>query len=391
MLEQAGANRLRYLVPFPFLAGIAVAFAGCCLAGWVAGQFNIYRHFARFHTHISPFSHYYPTACQVRALGRSRLDPERIAVVVGGNSILFGHNVSDLWTRHLQAELGNRFVVLNFAMPSALPAEFGEVAAEMLQREHPKLLFVTLCGSSTFPDNPDGHFHRYFFWDAYYKGLIPHDALRDAWLANAAKQRATQGEAFAEMKRGARLDAALRFQDLWTTITYKRLSTVWTPATARQFTRARRKYVEQHEPEPPVEQRYRPAAHEHAMWVLRYLIKHGAAVVREQTPEGCALAYLIHRSFPEECRRRTLMLVARDSPYYIAQLSPTEQLAYDSVFPGLVGALESDGMPALEVGKGYSAADYWDRCHFSDQGGRRLAADVAPKLRDMARNLGYLE
>jgi hypothetical protein len=394
MATPTDANRLAsYLAPYSFLGGALCAFLTCCLAGWVAGRSNIYHHFVRFNGYINAQTLYYPTASQVRALGRARLDPDKIAVVVGGNSILLGHGVgsAQVWTKHLQEELGDRFEVLNFAIPAALPAEFGGIAAEMLQREHAKLLFVTDCGSSTFPTIPDGQIYRYFFWDAYYKGLISRDARRDARLSKEVEKRSREGESFPELQRGARLDATLRFQDLWTTVAYKHLCTIWTPLTPRHFTWPRRRCVEpEHLPQPPLEQRYPPSSAARAREILMVMMQCGPGLL-EGTPENSPLIHYLHECFPEECRRRTLMLVMRDSPHYIAQLSSAEQAAYSSVFPAMARALEAGGMPAMDIGADYSEMDYLDCSHIGEQGGQRLARDIAPKLRGMAEQLGYLK
>jgi hypothetical protein len=108
------------------------------------------------------------------------------------------------------------------------------------------------------------------------------------------------------------------------------------------------------------------------------------------TDQECRLSQLIQASFPELARRRTLMLVIRDSPHDVARLSPTEQAKYDVVFLAVVHVLESNGMDALEVGGNYSEWDYYDRWHLSAQGGRRLAAEVAPKVRALAEKMGFL-
>ena len=65
--------------------------------------------------------------------------------VVGGNSVLYGagQRGQELWTRHLQARLGDGYRVLNLALPGCHPAEFGGTAAEMLARDFPRLIFVS--------------------------------------------------------------------------------------------------------------------------------------------------------------------------------------------------------------------------------------------------------
>ena len=69
-----------------------------------------------------------------------------------------------------------------------------------------------------------------------------------------------------------------------------------------------------------------------------------------------------------------------DSPYYVERLAPDERARYRDVLRLAVACLERAGFAALEAGRGYGIEDFNDRCHLSEAGGRRLAAEVAPKL-----------
>src|SRR6476619_494666 len=78
------------LAPNALLAGVVVAFLGCCAAGHRAASRNYLESFARFHVMIAPDSYFYPTIRQVRQVARATLDPAKIAVVIGGSSIMHG-------------------------------------------------------------------------------------------------------------------------------------------------------------------------------------------------------------------------------------------------------------------------------------------------------------
>ena len=60
-------------------------------------------------------------------------------MIVGGNSILhgYGQNADQIWTRHLQELLGDRYCVLNLAMRGGFPAEFAGPIAEALSSRYP--------------------------------------------------------------------------------------------------------------------------------------------------------------------------------------------------------------------------------------------------------------
>src|SRR5262249_2229033 len=92
--------------------------------------------------------------------------------------------------------------------------------------------------------------------------------------------------------------------------------------------------------------------------------------------------------FPESRRARTLVLIPHESPHYAKQLPPAEQAAYRALISDQVRALERAGFAALEVCRDYAVADFNDRCHLSEQGGAKMAVEVAAKVRNLARRLG---
>src|SRR5207244_6152485 len=97
-------------------------------------------------------------------------------------------------------------------------------------------------------------------------------------------------------------------------------------------------------------------------------------------PERATLVQLFRRCFPVFLRPRSLVLSVHDSPYYVAQLTAPERADYRFCHAMMARVLEAGGFAALDVGGDFAAADYLDRCHLSEEGGRKLARRVAPKL-----------
>src|SRR5262249_21037318 len=158
---------------------------------------------------------------QVCELARSRLPHDKVAVLVGGTSVLHGtcQKADEVWTRRLQALLGDRYAVLNLGVRAGWPQEFGAGVAEVLAREHPKLLFVADLPAHGTCGEPDGLLFRYFFWEAHARGLLLPDPARDESLRQREQglRRAGGGagvEAAAELQRRVRLDGPLHFNDL---------------------------------------------------------------------------------------------------------------------------------------------------------------------------------
>ncbi len=384
------------LAPRALLLGCVLSFLACCAAGRVASRTDFYRDFHRFHSFLNFESLYFPTASQTRTLARARLAPDHIAVVVGGSSVVYGFSQTPeyLWTERLQELLGDRYRVFNFALPGGTSAEFGAVAAEVLERDHPRVIFVTDTwpGTGSWAGEVDGGRQRYFFWDAYYKGLLVPGPEREARLAELAREK-EGNSAYAELKRGARLDAWLYAQDLWTALAYRHASTVWCPLVARSVTRARRRYADP-DAVAPLAHRY-PAALDP---VLMPLTRAHVARRWPGTPAPAPgadygdtpLVKSFRLCFPPAARRRTLVLVDHVSPHYTKRLPPDLQARHAEDFPESVRALEQAGFAAVEVGRGYTELDYNDMTHVSAEGAPKMAAEVTPKVRELARRLGYL-
>ena len=378
------------------LAGVVIAFAGCCLAGRVLAGINSLHGFQRFYPGIDYLTLYYPTVSQVEALAREALRPDKVAVVLGGNSILQGGGQGsvNLWSKHLQRLLGDDFRVLNLAQPGAGTFEFGSLAAEMLLRDHPRLIFVT----DTWPvpwspvGGPDGRAPwRYFYWQARARGLLTDQPERDAALRRLESER---GEDFRELRRRCELDARLSFHDLWNAVTYRCVSTVWCPLLAASWTRPRRDCPDPSLDPPPATERQLEAASQGHVPVMR----NNAAAARAfflapDRERGRAPASPLPRLTREglcpSLRGRTLLLITRDCPYYERQLTTEEKEWYYRSFAATADLYGRAGVRAVAVGRGLAARHYTDSVHLTAEGGRRLAAEVAPLIRELAWELGY--
>jgi hypothetical protein len=386
------------LAPRWLLLGCALSFLACCALGRLVSRQNAYKNFERFHPYINYLSLYYPTVSQTRAIARSRLAPDQIAVVVGGSSIMHGSGQGDryVWTKQLEALLGPRYRVFNFALPGGAPAEFGAVAAEVLQRDHPKVIFVTnnWAGTALVAGDVDVGKQNYFFWGAYYKGLLAHAPERDARIAEVGRTRKDDA-AFSELRRAARLDSWLYVQDLWTTFSYRCAATVWCPVVAESFIKPRRRYASA-DPELPPDQSHPPAQDQEvlASYAAQLGGFHWPGVptgVPGPDYSGTPLVQSFKLCVPAPFRRRTLVVFNHLNPKYIRQLSPDIQARHAADYPESVRAVEQAGFAALELGREYTPRDYTDSCHFSWEGAAKMAADVAPKVREMARGLGYAD
>jgi hypothetical protein len=393
----------RFLAPWPLFAGVCAAFVACCIAGHWTTRHNWFANFDRFHPYISIGTLFYPTASQVRAIGKSRLDPDKIAVVIGGSSIMYGagQRAEKAWHRELQTLLGDRFQVIDFGANGAQLQEFGGTAAEILLREHPRLIFVSDSAACIPIVGPDGgERYRYFFWDAYHKNLLTGDDDRDARLTELAAKAADQ-EASLELQRRMKLDSVMYFHDLWTTVAHEQCATLWQPQVGPTFTKPRKLYADP-DAEPPLERRYLPAARAVAMRQLRREIELGRARTGvsyvhdcdgtrpDESEKRAKLQREIRESMPSALRQRTVLALMRRSPFYVDQLDASERTVYDAQFKAAAHLLEHADFTPVDIGRDYSQAAFCDYCHLTEEGGRRLAHDLAPTIGALARRLGYL-
>ncbi|HZY83779.1 MAG TPA: hypothetical protein VFE78_03045 [Gemmataceae bacterium] len=397
---QPGSSLERLVAPWPLLLGVAASFLACCAFGAWYGRHNVYDNFARFHEKISPESLHYPSASQVLALARARLPRDKVAVIVGGNSIMHGtgQRAELLWTKALQARLGDDYRVLNLAMRGALAGEFGGAVAEAFSREHPRVIFVTLTNYGV-GGSPDGALYEYFYWDAFYKGLLLPSAEREALLRRVESVR--DPDKFAELKRQARLNSYCCFNDLWNALAYSRLSTVWARPVYDHPFRPRKRFPDGDlGPAVPFASRYAPAQVPFVVQRIRTWTQFGRGLLPYKVGAGGDAPEIdlersdtvrqLRADFPAPCRPRTLVLFPYENPYYFSQLSPAEQAADRQLVLDQVRAAEGAGFASLAVGRDFTVEDCYDGGgHYTEQGGFRLAGEVAPKVRDMARRLGY--
>jgi hypothetical protein len=391
----APTDRPRALRPRAFLLGVAAAFAGCCLAGRLAARRPLLGRVERFHTLVSPMGQFYPTASQLRRLGEARLDPGKVVVVVGWNSVLYGVGQSPggVWTRRLQEELGDGYQVVNLALPGAQPHEFGAVAAEIFAARCPRVILVTGAWPGHNAGSPDGIIYPYLFWDAYYKGMLRPDPDRDAALAQEARRDVPDphpkvSPVGRELRLAMRLDGGCYFADLWNGLAYTTASTAWCRLVPGRWYRPRRAFADDGRAVGPAES-YPARLDDESMTLLRTMVGRADWGDDPDGPYWQALRRGWREAFPAPARPRTLFLAIPVSPRYLRRLPPGDRASYGRLMGTMVESLRREGFAAAAVGAGFDEGDYWDLLHPSEAGGRKLAAEVAPLVRRAAADLGY--
>jgi hypothetical protein len=84
------------------------------------------------------------------------------------------------------------------------------------------------------------------------------------------------------------------------------------------------------------------------------------------------------------------MVVLRNSPYYLDQLSGAERVGYDLLVGQSMALLAETGYDAVAMGGEFTVEDFSDAAHLAPVGGDKLAALLEPRIRGVAARLGYL-
>ena len=391
-----------WLRPSGYVAGLAIGLAWLSWMGWRASVTDYHPGFARFYPAISPETNYYPTLNEMTAIVRARCRHDQVLVIVGGNSILEGvwQPVADLWSRHLQDILGDRYCVINFAFRGGSPSDGGSVVAEVLRNEYPRQILIAdespLNGVEPIAHEP----YRYIFWQAYFRGLLIETPARTRVIKEYQLDKG-QRRIFRERAISNWFDIALHYNDLWNRICFERFCTVpsylgdYVPAMLKP-----RRLFADDEPDAFAPQALAAKYPASVLDAEMRIVRNVSANFYRKTEAG---DWMLARAkfdemevnykevFPGALKARTLILVSRGSPYYRRRLTPDEQARDDQCFRDAVRIWRDAGVESTDYGRDFTDDDYGDRTHLSKTGGAKLAELVAPEVRAMAAKLSYLK
>jgi hypothetical protein len=374
----------------PLLAGLAVGFIVATAAGWWVSDRAYPSGFVRLHKFVGAETNFFPTASQLRAIARAHCPRDRTLVVVAGNSILngFGQTPGGIWSRHLQDELGGEYCVVNLATALSLIGDIGAVTMNMLRAEYPRMVLVAgtlpgVCGP------PAGSWaYGYLFWDAYWKGLLslPDERRRvvDDW-APIGEPLLHRVE---EAKLGRRLNAVLRFDELWNYVDYEFFASLWMLDTRALFPAPRRLFPDPVPDILPVAERFssgrQPRRADIARFSSEFFTADGRGGWTEQPERWHQFEREVGDVLPEAFRPHALVVLTELNPIHLALLTAEERTRHAQLFAASLRRWQRAGYHAIEVGADFTPDDFYDYDHFTESGGVKLARAVAPRVRALA-------
>ncbi|HEY9759865.1 MAG TPA: hypothetical protein V6C97_32195 [Oculatellaceae cyanobacterium] len=383
-------QRLRFR-PVLFFAGFALGLVACVIGGRYCAGLNVYKNFHRFHKFISPAALFYPTVSQLRAIATSGSTPSQVLVIVGGNSIFngYGQPEQELWTTNLQGLLGSNYKVINFALPIAEPFDFGYWAAESLLKENRRVIYVTNCfpGQGTTPSG--SQVYTYSYWDAKEKHLLMPDAARDRAVIDRIKPLPEKDRVKSEeLQTGANLDGFLWFQDLWTTVSYKGFFSVWTGLTSKSPWLARQRYSDiKTEPMLAPDRFTSPSQLKQIFEFNREFFVENSSASHPQFWTN--FQNQIQYTVPTSVRKNCLVTLSSHAPAIVDQMSPLRKEQERVGIACSEAAWRNAGFNCIDVEGKLTSDDFSDGRHLLASGGRKLAAVLAPQVKQLAHSLKY--
>jgi len=396
------------LAPRTVLLGALAGFGAMCVLGRYVAHLDYHPGFVRFTQWDSPESKYYPTVNEMIAIVRHEIKPGQILVIVGGNSVLrgVGQPPDRVWSKRLQENLGSGYYVVNFALNGSPPTNAGGVAAEALRKEFPRQIYIANLPPTQMGYPTGSEVYRFANWEAYYKGMLIDDPVRNAEIkySHAIPEYYNREFAVGELKIREFFDSLFYFQDFWNCFTFTRMNLVWGAyfpgVTGFQdpirFLDPRTVYPD---PEPdsatwPMSARFPEAGVPGELDIIRGVSiyafnKDAAGKWQLYQPVWDEFEKQSAAAFPPELRKRTLILMGYACPFYLARLKPDELERNGLSFEYAAKEWEKGGFEALIYGKDFVAEDFCDRAHMTWRGGQKLAKVVAVKVREMSQKLGY--
>lgn len=369
----------------PFFSGLIWGLALLATLGATVRPQHLYDQFLRFHPFMSIESSFFPTAREIEQLVHAGDDQDRsVYVVVGGSSVLHGvgQAASLVWTRRLQEELGPKFRVINLAQRAGAPLEFGNVGAELLIKQGRPVIFVADGRSDTFGGYLEhGKYVRVLFEGWLRNDLLPWPA-RDRFLSSAFFSPI---EAFRRDAWGAAFDRVLNYNDLWSWLTFEHVGTLWNAFLVNESFRARRLF---HDPElspDAIKASPRPDLHSAVLKLFRHSLR------PLDSSYWDTVEHLLKTTMPSQLRHVTLAVLDLNDPDSMRELTDEERRLYRAQVVGWGARLKQLGFHDVSTDMiGFEPEDFIDTVHMSVQGGEKLAVALAPKIKTMANELGYL-
>jgi hypothetical protein len=248
-----------------------------------------------------------------------------------------------------------------------------ELTVEMLVREGYKVVYLADIGIAIGPGPIGPAPYQYFFWDAKARGYIIDWPARDAALGKYAWTT--------EQALGGRLNSLLNFNDLWSTVGYERVFTVFSNLVPDAFWRARRESVDD-EPNLPPARRYQIDINRE-MSLVRIISK----LPNDSWELGFRRSFDV--AIPPSVRHSMIVAICENSPYYLDRLTQPERNNRRLMRERTMRIVGELGAASVDACDRFGVRDYIDRTHLSVDGAAKIARPLSEAVRALTAKLGW--
>jgi len=367
------SHKKRFII---FLIALMLTFVFLVFLGHRTIKRNTFEGVLRFHDSISPSGSYFPTARQVWQYVIKKAKKDKINVIIGGSSVMYGVGQPQGFTiaDKLQEKLGPNYLVMNLATKGGLIMGQGLIFATLLKELNYPVIYIADKEISV-PGNPMGSNPTfYFYWDAKFN-----DMLRP-WKPREEEEYKYLSFKTLDLPLGQLLNKPLAFNEFWNTVGFRNLQTTFSKLTPDHFWIPRNQVADR-EIDPEVKPFfYMP---ENQTRLVENLAK-------EFDPDSkITLIKSWDQEVPLEIRPNLIVVLCENNPILLNLMSQTlQENRQNKVKEGFVALTQLGQNPVIAC-TGLLGNDYTDGVHLAISGAEKMTTTLANQVVLRAKVLGY--
>jgi hypothetical protein len=337
---------------------------------------NTFEGVQRFHDSISPSGDYFPTARQLKQYVLQKAKKDKINLIIGGSSVMYGVGQPQGVTiaDQLQEKLGPNYVVINLASKGGSIMGPGLIFAMLLKEIHYRVIYIA-DKDITLHGNPMGNSPTlYFHWDAKFNNMLK------PWKPREEQEKNDVSLKTLNLPLGQLLNQPLAFNEFWNTVGFHYFYTTFSILTPNHFWIPRSKVADR-EIDPQVKPFFYKPEHE------TRLIENMA---KEPDPDSkLSLVKSWDQEVPSEIRPNLIVVLCENNPILHNLLNETLQEArLNKVKEGFFALAQLGQNPVIAC-SGLLGTDYTDRVHLAISGAEKMTSTLVSQIAIRAKALGY--
>jgi hypothetical protein len=367
------SHKKRFIV---FLIALVLTFIFLIILSHRTIKENTFEGVQRFHDSISTGGDYFPTARQVWQYVIKRAKKDKINVIVGGSSVLYGVGQPQGVTiaDKLQEKLGPNYLVMNLATKGGSIMGQGLIFAVLLKELNYPVIYIA-DKDITLYGNPMGTSPTFYFhWDAKFNNMLR------PWKPREEEEKNYLSLKTLNLPLGQLLNMPLAFNEFWNTVGFKYFYTTFSFLTPNQFWIPRNQ-VPDRENDPEVKPFF---------YMPEFQTRLVENMAKESDPNSkLSLVKSWDEEVPLEIRPNLIVVFCENNPFLLNLMPQALQEArLNKVKEGMAALAQLNQNPVIAC-TGLLGTDYTDRVHLSISGAEKMTTTLANQVVLLAKKLEY--